>query len=163
VAVDIAVATTVVAAITIAFTAAIAVVLVLSAAITVVVVAAVAAAAAAAAAADAATTMPSPLPPLSLSLQPLPMSLRFQRCQWLVVVSSVAPRLLCRPPSKFVSPPRLAVVNAFAAGPLSTFAYHRHSLSCCYFTEHQLPSLLPLMVGCCILRPPSSTPTTSPS
>jgi hypothetical protein len=32
---------------------------------------------------------------------------------------------------------------------------------CRSFTEHQMPLPLPLMVGCCILRPPSSIPTTS--
>ena len=121
--------------------------------ITVVVLAAVAAAT------DAAATTPSPLPPPSLSLQPLPMSLRLQRsCRWLVVVSSVAPRLLRRPPSEYISPRHCAIVDAFAAGPPSPFAYHRQPLSCRSFTEHQLLSPLPLMVGCCILRPPSSIP-----
>jgi len=120
--------------------------------ITVVVVAVVAAAA------DAVATMPSPL------LQPLPMSLRLQRsCRWLVVVSSVAPRLLRRPPSKFISPHHRAIVDAFAARPPSPFAYHRQPLSCRSFTKHQLLLPLPLMVGCCILCPPSSIPTTPSS
>ena len=58
----------------------------------------------AAAAADAAATTPSPLPPPSSSLQPLPTSLRLQcLCRWLVVVSSVAPCLLHRPPSDMVT------------------------------------------------------------
>jgi hypothetical protein len=62
--------------------------------------------------ANAAATMPSPLPPLSLLLQPPPTSLHLRRsCRWLVVVSSVAPCLLHCPLSKFVSPPRHAVVN----------------------------------------------------
>ena len=126
--------------------------------ITVVVVAAVAAAV------DAAATTPSPLPPPSLSLQPLPMSLRLQRsCRWLAVVSSVAPRLLRCPPFEFISPRHRAIVDAFAAGPPSPFAYHCQPLSCRSFTEDQSLSPLPLMVGCCILRPPSSIPTTSPS
>jgi hypothetical protein len=104
------------------------------------------------------------LPPPSLSLQPLPTSLRLQRsCRWLVVVSSVAPRLLRRPPSEFISPRHRAIVDAFAAGPPSPFAYHRQPLSCRSFTEHQSLTPLPLVVGCCILRPPSSIPTTSPS
>ena len=117
-----------------------------------------------AAAANAASTTPSPLPPPSLSLQPLPTSLHLQRsCRWLVVVSSVALCLLRCPPSEFISPRHHAIVDAFSAGPPSPFAYHRQPLSCRSFTEHQ--SLLPLllMVGCCILRPPSSIPTTSPS
>ncbi len=122
---------------------------------TVVVVAAVPAAA------DAAATTPSPLPPPSISLQPLPMSLRLQcSCRWLVVVSSVAPRLLRHPPSEFISP---HIVDAFATGPPSPFAYHCQPLSYRSFTEDQSLLPLPLMVGCCILRPPSSIPTTSPS
>jgi hypothetical protein len=126
--------------------------------ITVVVVAAVAAAA------NAATTTPSSLPPPSLLLQPLPTSLRLQRsCQWLVVVLSVAPRVLRRPLSEFISPCHRAIVDAFAAGPPSPFAYHCQPLSCRSFTEHQSLLPLPLMVGCCILRPTSSIPTTSPS
>ncbi len=40
---------------------------------------------------------------------------------------------------------------------------HHQPLSCCSFTEHRLLFLLPLMVGCCILRPLSSMPTTSTS
>ena len=127
-AVYIAVTTAVAAAITIEFAAAFAAVLALSAAITVVVNAAVAATTAAAAAADAAATTPSPLPPLSLSLQPPPTSLCLRRsCGWLVVVSSVAPRLLRRTPSKFVSPCHRAVVDAFFAGRcllLLTIAIH---------------------------------------
>ncbi len=112
----------------------------------------------------AVATTPSPLPPPSLSLQPLPTSLRVQRSyQWLVVVSSGAPCLLHRPPSEFISPRHCAIVDAFAAGPPSPFAYHGQPLSCRSFTEHQLLPPLLLMVGCCILRPPSSIPTTSPS
>jgi hypothetical protein len=113
VAVDTATATAVAAAVTIAFAAAIAAVLALSAAITVVIIAAVAAATATAVAADAVTTTPSPLPPLSLLLQPPPTSLHLRHsCQWLVVVLSDAPCLLCHPLSKFVNPPCHAVVNA---------------------------------------------------
>ena len=60
----------------------------------------------------AATNAAATLPLLSLLLQPLPTSLHLQHsCRWLVVVSSVAPCLLRRPPSKFVSPPRCEVVN----------------------------------------------------
>ena len=67
-----------------------------------------------------------------------------------------------------ISPPGIVVFgltvgDAFAAGPPSPFACHRQPLSCRSFTEHQSLSPLPLMVGCCILRPPSSIPTTSPS
>ena len=71
-----------------------------------------------------------------------------------VVVSSVAPRLLHCPPFEFVSPRHRAIVNAFTAGLPSPFANHSQPLSCCSFTEHQWLSPLPLMVGCCILRPP---------
>ncbi len=111
-AVNTAAATTVAAAVTIAFAAVIAAVLALSAAITVVVVATIAAATATAAAANAVTTNPSPLPLLSLLLQPPSTSLHLRRsCQWLVVVSSVTPCLLRCPLSKFVSPPRPAVVH----------------------------------------------------
>jgi len=79
--------------------------------ITIVVVAAVAAAA------DAVTTTPSPLPLPSLLLQPLPTSLHLQRsCRWLVVVSSVGPRLLHRPPSEFISPRHCAIVDASPPG-----------------------------------------------
>jgi hypothetical protein len=59
------------------------------------------------AAADTATTTPLLLPPLSPSLQPLPT------CQWLIVVSSVAPRLLRCPPSKVVSLRCRVIVDAF--------------------------------------------------
>ncbi len=64
---------------------------------------------------------------------------------------SVALRLLRCLLSKFVSPCRRAIVDAFATGPPSPFAYHCQPLSCRSFTEHQLLLLLPLMVGCCIL------------
>jgi hypothetical protein len=87
----------------------------------------------------------------------------WRSCQWLVVVSSVAPCLLCCQLSEFVSPRRCAIVDAFAAGPPSPFAYHCQPLSCCSFTKHQLLLPLQLMVGCCILCPPSSIPTISPS
>ena len=71
----------------------------------------------------------SPLPPLSLSLQPPPTSLHLQcSCRWLIVVLSVAPRLLRCPPSKFVSPPHRVVVDA------DDDRYRRH---------RQLPSPLP--------------------
>jgi len=91
---------------------------------TVVVVAAIAAAA------NAVATTPSPLPPPSLLLQPLPTSLRLQcSCQWLVVVSSAAPRLLRRPPSEFISPRHRAIVDTFATGSPSPFAYHGQPLS----------------------------------
>jgi hypothetical protein len=53
----------------------------------------------------------------------------------------VAPRLLQCLPSKFVSPRRCDIIDAFAAGPPSPFAYHQQSLSCRSFTEYQL--LLP--------------------
>jgi hypothetical protein len=79
------------------------------------------------------------------------------------VVSSVAPRLLRRPPSEFISPRHRAIVDAFTTGPPGPFAYHHQPLSCRSFTKHQSLSPLPLMVGCCILRPPSSIPTTSTS
>ena len=106
-AVDIAAATAFSAAVIIALAAAIAAIFALSAAIPVVIVAAVAAATV-----TAAATTPSPLPPLSLLLQPLPRSLHLRRsCRWLVVVLSVTPCLLRRPPSKFVSPPHRAVVD----------------------------------------------------
>ena len=55
------------------------------------------------------------------------------------------------------------VVDASSTGPPSSFVDNRQPLSCCSFSEHQSPSPLPLKVGCCILRPPSSIPTTSPS
>jgi hypothetical protein len=111
----IVVATIVAAAIAIAFTAAIASILTLAAAVTVIVISAVAVATATAVAAVA--TTPSPLPTLSPSLQPPSMSPRLLRssCQWLVVVSSVAPRLLCCPPSEFVTP---VVVQSLTLSPL---------------------------------------------
>ena len=75
----------------------------------------------------------------------------------------ISPYLLRCPPSEFVSPCRCVILDAFAAGPPSPFADHCQPLSCCSFTEHQLLLPLLLMVGCCILRPPSSIPFTSPS
>jgi hypothetical protein len=57
------------------------------------------------------------LPPPSPSLQHPPTSLLLQgSCQWLVVVSSVTPRLLHCPLSKLVSPRRRAIVDVFADG-----------------------------------------------
>jgi hypothetical protein len=64
----------------------------------------------------------------------------------LVVVLSVAPCLLCCPPSKFVIPRHHAIIDTFAAGPPSPFAYRRQTLSCRSFTKHQLILPLPLMV-----------------
>ncbi len=86
-----------------------------------------------------------------------------------MLLSMVGCDVVCRPSPTALSavriyqPPHRAIVDAFAAEPPSPFAYHRQPLSCRSFTEHQ--SILPLllMVGCCILRPPSSIPTTSPS
>ncbi len=69
-------------------------------------------------------------------------------CRWLIVVSSVAPRLPRHPPpSKFISSPRrCAIVVAFASGPPSPLADHHQPLSFRSFTEHQLPLPLPLKV-----------------
>ena len=50
----------------------------------------------------------------------------------------ITPHLLCCPPSEFVIPCRRAIVNAFAAGPPSPFAYHRQPLPCHSFTHHIL-------------------------
>ncbi len=144
------------AAVAIAFTVAIIAVLALAAAVTATVVAFTAA--------IAATAVPLPSPPLSSLLQPPPMSPCLQNShRWLVVVLSVSPHLLCRPPSKFVSPHHRGIVDAFAAGPPYPFADHCQPLSCCSCPEHQLPLLLPLMVSCCTLCLPRNKPTESPS
>ncbi len=110
-------------------------------------------------AATTATAAPLPSPPLSPLLQPLPASPHLQPHQWLVVLSSAALHFLHHPPYKFFSPCRPAIIDAFIAGLPSPFADHQQLLSCCSCPKHLSPLPLPLMISCCVLRPPSSLPT----
>ncbi len=143
----------------IAFAAAIAAVLDLAAAVTAVLVVAITATTI-----TTTTAAPLPLSLLSPLLQPPPMSPCLQPSRWwLVVVSSVAPHLLHHPPSKFVSPRSRAIFDTLATGPLSPFANHGQPLSCHSCPNHQLLLFVPLIVGCCILCPPSSLLATLPS
>jgi hypothetical protein len=64
---------------------------------------------------------------------------------------------LRRPPSEYISPRHCAIVDAFAAGPPSLFAYHRQPLSCRSFTEHQ--SLSPTVDGWLSHSPPTQQDT----
>ena len=123
-------------------------------------------------------SLPPPLPPPPMLPPPRPCpclrrhhhcSLRQRHCPsnapvdgWLLC--RLSPLACCVVHRPNLSAPAVVrcVVDPLSAGLPSPFADHRQPLSCHSFTEHQSPLPLPLKVGCCVLRPPSSIPTTSP-